>query len=593
MRAGDVPSSSSSSVTGFLRGLVWPYRWRLLAGIGVLLVTTGAMMAIPQLLKGMFDNALLVGDRAALARAAGWMMGLSFLLAMGVLARSQLIQLTATRVAVDLREQLVAQLLRLEVGWFEKQLSGELVSRLSADVAVLRDFVQLALPMVVRGVLVGIGAVVALLSISVALTGLLLLAVLPLGVAGWWLGGKIRLLNKAQQARLAEFSGALAEQVSQPGLIRAFRQEDTVMARMRALLADILRNSRIQLLAGSGFVALNVLLGFWALVGVVWLGGLQVLDGKLTLGAMMAFLLYLGFLADAASNLSSFWPAWQGLVGALDRVVEILRERPRIADPANPVALPVAGMGRAVALEGVQYAYPTRPEALVADGLDLRIKAGQKVALVGPSGAGKSTLFRLMLRLDDVQGGRVLLDGVDVRTAALAEVRRQFALVSQEAPLFSGTVRDNVAFGVPGAADDDIWAALAVANADGFVRELPQGLETLVGERGVQLSGGQRQRVAIARAVLVDAPILLLDEATSHLDTDSEKLVQQALERAGVGRTVITIAHRLSTVVGADCIFVLEKGRVAACGTHAELMETSALYRGLAALGETGASGSV
>jgi ATP-binding cassette subfamily B protein len=308
------------------------------------------------------------------------------------------------------------------------------------------------------------------------------------------------------------------------------------------------------------------------------------MDHRMTLGDMTAFLLYLGFLGDAASNLGNFWPAWQSVLGGLERVGEIISTPPLIASPARPVALPAAKKGREIAFEKVSYAYPVRVDENVLDGVSLKIPAGAKVALVGPSGAGKSTLLRLMLRLADVKSGAVKIDGVDVKKLEVRELRHQFALVAQDAPLFAGSVRENVAFGRPGASDDEVWAALKVAHAERFVRDLPQGLDTAVGERGVQLSGGQRQRIAIARAVLVDAPVLLLDEATSHLDSDSERAVQAALEDAGRGRTVVAIAHRLSTVRDADVIFVIEGGRVVASGTHAKLMKSSELYRGLASL---------
>jgi ATP-binding cassette subfamily B protein len=272
------------------------------------------------------------------------------------------------------------------------------------------------------------------------------------------------------------------------------------------------------------------------------------------------------------------------VLGGLERICEILNAAPKIISPARPQQLPASKGGRALVFTDVSYAYPARPDERVLHGVDLKIKRGARVALVGPSGAGKSTLLRLLLRLADVAGGSITIDGVDLRKLDVAELRHQFALVAQDAPLFSGSVRDNVAFGRPDASKEDVWKALEIAHAEHFVRDLPQGLDTPVGERGVQLSGGQRQRIAIARAVLVDAPVLLLDEATSHLDTDSERAVQAALESAGKGRTVVAIAHRLSTVRDADVIFVLDKGRVVASGTHDQLLKSSKLYAGLAAL---------
>jgi ATP-binding cassette subfamily B protein len=567
-----------------LLDLLRPYRWRVWLGGLVMLVSTAAMLGIPQVLKRMFDHALLVGDRGALREMAAMMVGLTVVLVLGILARGQLINLTGVRAANDLRQRLVDHLLTLDVDWFEQRLSGELVSRITADIGTLRDFVSFNMPMMVRGLFLGVGALAALLYTSPMLTGMLLLAAIPLGVTGMVMGRRLKALSRKQQDRMARLSGAIAEQVSQPVTIRAYNQQPALQRRAADFLADILSAAKQIVLASNLMFGSNMAVGFLVLTGVVWLGGLQVMDQRMTLGDMTAFLLYLGFLGDAASNLGNFWPAWQGVLGGLERVGEIISTPPHIASPARPVGLPAAKKGRAIGFGKVSYAYPVRADEDVLRDVSLKIPAGAKVALVGPSGAGKSTLLRLMLRLADVKNGAVKIDGVDVRKLDVRELRGQFALVAQDAPLFSGSVRENVAFGRPYAGDDEVWAALKVAHAERFVRDLPQGLDTAVGERGVQLSGGQRQRIAIARAVLVDAPVLLLDEATSHLDSDSERAVQAALEDAGRGRTVVAIAHRLSTVRDADVIFVVDGGRVVAHGTHAKLMKSSALYRGLASL---------
>ncbi|HEX2859690.1 MAG TPA: ABC transporter transmembrane domain-containing protein [Alphaproteobacteria bacterium] len=564
--------------------LVQPYRGRVLLGAFITLGTTAAMLAIPQVLKRMFDHALLVGDRHALAGMAGIMVGLTVILVLGILARGQLLNYTGVRVANDLRQKLLGHLLTLDVDWFELRVGGELVSRMTGDIQSLRDFVSFSMPMMVRGIFLGVGALLALLYTSPMLTGVLLAAGIPLVLVSSAMGRKVKVLSRKQQDRFAKFAGALGEQVAQPITIRAYGQQATMREKAEGLLGDILKAARQMIVANNILFGTNMAVGFLALTGVVWLGGLQVMDGHMSLGDMTAFLLYLGFLGDAVGNLGNFWPAWQTVLGGLERVGEIIATPPHIVNPARPQKLPVAKGGRTIVFDKATYAYPARPEEKVLKGISMTLPRGKRVALVGPSGAGKSTLLRLMLRLADVGNGSVKLDGVDVRKLAVGDLRQQFALVAQDAPLFSGSVRDNVAFGKPNADEKEVWRALKIAHADGFVKELPQGLKTAVGERGVQLSGGQRQRIAIARAVLVDAPVLLLDEATSHLDTDSERAVQAALEDAGKGRTVVAIAHRLSTVRDADLIVVLDKGAVVASGTHAQLMKRSKLYAGLAAL---------
>lgn len=576
----------------FLWQLTRPYRWKLLAGLILLMVGTACMMAIPQILKHMFDNALLAGDKTALAHTAYAMFGLTFIMVAGVMARSQLIQLNATRIACDMREVLVRHLLTLDVAWFESQASGALISRLTNDVIALREFVQTALPMGLRGVLVTVCTLVAMALTSPSLAAILLACALPAILISARLGGAMRALSRNQSERLAAFSAALGEQVSHPALWRAFGQEQRAMADTRTLLASIIHNSRKQLLTGSGMVAANVLVGFIGITLVVWQGGLQVMDGTLTLGSMLAFVLYLGFLSDGASNLAGVWPLWQNVLAAMDRVNEILEARSNLPEPAAPATLPAAKHGRVLELKNVGFTYPARPDTQALEGFTLTIPAGKTTALVGPSGIGKSTVLRLLLRLDDPTTGNIKLDGIDLKNLSLATVRAQFALVAQDTPIINGTVADNVAFAKPDATDEELWQALKDAAAADFVKALPKGLYTVVGERGVQLSGGQRQRIALARALVADAPVLLLDEATSHLDTDSENAIQKALAKAAKGRTVVVVAHRLSTIQGAEQIAVLDRTdaqgtHVVATGTHAQLLKSSPLYKALNVLSHT------
>ncbi len=568
----------------FLWELVSPYKWRLLGGSLMLVVSAGAMLALPQYLRHMFDTALRTGDTMQLAKLAGMMFGTVLVMVVSLFARTWLIAFAGNRILADLRNRLTARLLHLDVRFFESRSSGEIVSRMTADTYALREFLGLSAPQLVRGIFLGVGTILALLYTSPSLTAILLLACAPIGVMGKLLGQKIRKLARAQQDNLASYAGEIEETVTNIRTVMAYGQQPRLMATFVSKTREITQLGDTRSIVSSGFVAVNVVIGFSALIAVVWLGGVRVIEGTMSLGDMMAFLLYLGFAADAAGNIGNFWPAWQGTLGATERIIGILDSTPEIDEPTRAKELPMAKGGRGITLKGVRYVYPARPEAAALDKLDMVMKAGQNVAIVGPSGAGKSTLFRLFLRLDDVTEGTLLLDGVDVREAGLNDLRNQFALVAQESPLFSGTVAFNVRFAKPEATDEEVWAALKAAHADGFVKALPKGLKTPVGEKGVQLSGGQRQRIAIARAVLADAPVLLLDEATAHLDSESEAAIQTALAAVGKGRTVVTIAHRLSTVKNADVIFVMDKGRVVAQGSHAELMKSSALYKALAQL---------
>jgi ATP-binding cassette subfamily B protein len=569
----------------FLLQLVRPHWVRLLIGLAAMLVTSACMLIIPQYLRRVFDAAITDRNFEAL----NWLMlessGMVALLAAGVFVRTICQKQMAHSISWLLVNRVYRHLLVMQVGFFERRSSGDIIARATSDTMVIHQFLENGLPMMVRGAFLAVGAYGVLLFTNLELTLVLsvtapLLAVITIGVGRTWKG-----MSRQLHAIGDQSFARIEETVYGIRVVKAYgaeaRENDSMMVLRRRGLALALKLAKWR----AGFFAFVVILGFSSVMLVVWLGGKDVIDGTMSLGALMAFLLYVAFLGDGLSNLTTFWPMLQTAMVATERVLELLREEPTVLEPAKPKTLPKAkGKARGVSFEGVGFAYPSRPEVAVADGISFKVKAGQKVAVVGPSGAGKTTLFGLLLRFYDVQAGRIAVDGVDIRDLSFADLRRSLAVVAQEASIFSASVRDNVAYGKPEADEADVWRALEVAHADGFVKALPQGLDTPVGEKGVQLSGGQRQRLAIARAVLVDAPVLLLDEATSHLDAESERAVQAALEEAGEGRTVITIAHRLSTVRAADVIYVLDKGRVVAQGSHSELMKKSSLYKALASL---------
>lgn len=575
-------ATASRTTQAFLFQLIRPYRMQLLGGSLLMIVSAGAMLALPQYLKHMFDTALKTGDTTQLATLAGYMFATIVVLVISIFLRTRLIAFSSTYMLANLRNRLSTHLLAQDISFFETRSSGEIVSRLTADAYTLREFLILAAPQLVRGMFLGMGTLVALLYTSPSLAVILLLACAPIGFAGKFLGQKIRVTAKKQQDNVAAYATQVEETVANIRTINAFSQQSRLTQRFLAQTEEITRLANYRAILSSAFVSTNVIIGFSALIGVVWLGGLRVMQGTMTLGDMMAFLLYLGFAADAASNVTNFWPAWQGTLGATERVLALLGQQPTITSPAKPAILKPVGKGRALTLQNLTYNYPLRPDAPALNNLNLTIPAGANVAVVGPSGAGKSTLFRLFLRFDDPTSGTILLDGTDIKTVDLQNLRNQFALVSQESPLFTGTVADNVAFSNISAPESVIWAALKAANASAFVEALPNGLHTHLGEKGVQLSGGQKQRLAIARAILADAPILLLDEATAHLDSESEAAIQKSLAALSKGRTTVTIAHRLSTVKSADTILVFNHGKLEASGTHEELLKSSKLYNALA-----------
>ena len=533
-------------------------------------------LAFPLIVGWLLDAAFVRGDRALLDRVALGLLGLFGVQALLTYAQTWLLGATGERAVAGLRQELFDKLLTLPPGFFAERRTGELVSRLTTDVGLLQGVLSHQIAEFSRQVLALAGGIILLTWMQPRLT-LTALGVVPLVIGtAVVLGRRLRRMSTGVQDRVADATAVAEEAFSQIRTVQSFVQEPAERRRFSTRVGRVVEQAIARARLRGVFFAAITFATFGAVVFVLWQGGILVLEGKLTAGTLIAFLLYTVSIAAAVGALASFFSAYQESVGAAERVFQLLETSPAIADPPAPAALPRPPRG-GVALRGVSFRYhPASPFAL--QDVDLEVAPGETVALVGPSGAGKTTLVSLLPRFWDPTEGAVLLDGVDVRALRLADLRGVIGIVPQEPALFSGTIRENIAYARPQASPGEVMEAARAAHAAEFVERLPGRWETVVGERGVKLSGGQRQRIAIARALLKDPALLVLDEATSSLDNESERLIEDAMERLLEGRTTIIIAHRLSTVRRADRIVVLDGGRIVEEGAHAGLLALGGLY---------------
>ncbi|WP_419716290.1 ABC transporter transmembrane domain-containing protein [Brevundimonas aurantiaca] len=547
-----------------------------------LLLSTTASLGLTALARGAIDHGFEDGG----ARLNLWFLLLganALFLGLATAARYFYVTRTGERVIADLRKGLFGRILTLDPSFYAHMRTGEVLSRLTTDIALVETLMTTSVSYALRNFLTLIGGVVLLFFVSPKLTGLVLLIVPFLLGPIFIFGRRVRKLTVASQDRFAGAVGFAGESVDAVETVQAFGREHSAIARFGAAVEDAFDASLKRMRARAWMTALIIVVMFGGVTLVLWLGARDVVAGQLTPGALLQFVLLSVFAAGAVGALGESWGDVQKAAGAMERIEELMRATPDIAAPARPVALPTPPRGE-VSMSAVDFAYPGRPDLPALKGFSLTVRPGETVALVGPSGAGKSTVFRLLLRFYDPQTGMVSVDGVDVRQADPVEVRNRFAWVSQETPLFSGSALENIRFGRETATLEEARAVAEKAQALGFIDALPEGFDTPLGERGKSLSGGQRQRLAIARALVRDAPILLLDEATSALDAESERLVQAALDQAMTERTTLVIAHRLATVLRADRIVVMDDGRVVEEGTHAQLVAQGGLYARLAEL---------
>lgn len=579
--AGERPKSRSLRPLRALTPFLAPYRGHLLVALLVLLLASGAMLALPLALRRLVDEGMATGDVAVLNRYFAGFLLVGLLFGAFAALRYYLVLWLGERVVADLRAAVYARVVRLDTAFFEVTRSGEVLSRLTTDTTLIQSISGAGLSIALRSMVNLLGALVLMGATSPWLMGVLVALVPAVLVPLFAVGRQVRHLSRESQDRVADASGLAGETLGAIQIVQAFTLEAIQSQRFaRAVeegFAAALRRNRIRAL----LMALGTALVLAAVTLVLWLGARAVLQGSMSVGQLGQFVLYSVFVMTAAASLIEQWSEMQRAAGAMERLAELLQARPAIEAPAQPAALPQPLRGH-LRIEGLQFCYASRPGQPALQQIDLEVQPGETVAIVGPSGAGKSTLFQLLLRFQDPQQGRLLLDGVDLRELDPVALRGCIGLVPQDTVLFGTSARENIRYGRPGADDAAIEAAARAAAADDFIRALPQGYDSFLGERGTRLSGGQRQRIAIARAILKDPPVLLLDEATSALDSGSERLVQAALEQLMATRTTLVIAHRLSTVRGADRIVVLDQGRVVDIGTHAQLLERCALYARLA-----------
>jgi ATP-binding cassette subfamily B protein len=585
----DRPRAHSLQPLKSLGPFIRPYRGRLHVALTALLLAAAAQLSLPIALRYLIDRGLLAEDAGTIDRYFIAMFGVAVLFGVFSALRFYLVTWLGERVVADVRNAVYSHVIRLDPAFFEVTKTGEVLSRLTTDTTLIQSISGAGFSIALRSAVTLVGATVMLAVTSPRLAGMILLVVPLVIVPILAIGRRVRVLSRASQDRLADTSGLAGETLAAVAMVQAFTlerlQSERYATAVESAFATGVRRIRVRAL----LTVTAILFIFGAVTLVLWIGTQSVLAGEMSGGQLGQFLLYAIFAAGSAAGLSEMWGEVQRAAGAMERLSELLETRPQVVVVADPVALPAKSSGR-IEFRDVSFRYPSRPVSPAVDRFSLSIASGENVAIVGPSGAGKSTLFQLLLRFYDPQSGAIAIDGVDIAQAEPAAVRGRVGLVPQETVIFGTTARENIRYGRPDASDAEIEAAAAAAAAGAFIRQLPQGYETFLGERGTRLSGGQRQRIAIARAILKNPPILLLDEATSSLDAESEQLVQQALERLMRDRTTLIIAHRLATVLKAHRIVVMEQGRIVDIGTHAELLGRDSVYARLAEL-QFGAAG--
>jgi len=578
------PPTSLGGLLPFLK----PYRLRIAVALFFLLATAAATLAFPLALRSLIDGGIAAAGSSGHAAAVQSHFVNLFALAtaLGVLSagRFYMVSWLGERFTADLRNAVYSHVLNQSPEFFETTQTGEVLSRLSADTTLVQTVVGSSLSMGLRNLVMGIGALGMLIYANPTVMLQVLAVLLAIIAPSVWFGRRVRRLSRASQDRVADASAIAAEVLNAIPVVQSYNAQSREATRFADSTTRAFETAVRRSMARAALVAFIIVATSAALLWGLYQGTQAVAAGTITAGDLGQTVVYVIILASAFAVLGEVYGDLLRAAGATERLVELLHSRSSIRSPAmpQPAALPLAGS--AVRMDGVEFHYPSRPLQNALRDFTLQVTPGQTVAIVGPSGAGKTTVFQLLLRMYDPQGGVIAIDGVPVPDMALEDLRQRVGIVPQDPVIFSTSALENIRYGKPQASDAEVHAAAQAAFADAFIRELPQGYDTFLGERGIRLSGGQRQRIAIARAILKNPPLLLLDEATSALDAESERMVQAALESAMRNRTTLVIAHRLATIQKADRIVVIDRGALVEQGTHAELLAQGGVYAGLAAL---------
>ncbi len=560
------------------------YPGRVALALVALVITAGATLAIPAYFRLVIDEGFSKGsDLAPIAHAFRLLLLVVCVLALGTAARFYFVSWLGERVVADIRLKVQKNLLRLAPGFYEENSPKEISSRMTSDTTLIEQVVGTTVSVALRNSLMAIGGTIYLFWLVPTLTMWMMLVIPAIVIPITYFGRRLRNVSRHSQDRVADIGAMVTEVLGAMKIVQAFNQEDRERERFAGAVERTFATARRRILIRAVMTAIIILLVFGSITALMWRGAIGVASGEISGGTIAAVVITAGLVAGAFGSLTEVYGDLLRGAGAASRLAELLDEQPSIAPPERPEALPTPARG-SLSFRNVSFRYPTRLETAALHDFTLEVQPGETVAIVGPSGAGKSTIFQLAERFYDPQAGTIRLDGIPLTSADPADIRARIAFVPQEGVLFSANARDNLRYGAWGASDEQIWEAARAANAEEFLRALPRGLDTHLGENGTQLSGGQRQRIAIARAILRQAPILLLDEATSALDAESERLVQDALDHLMADRTTLVIAHRLATVRAADRIVVMDQGRIVEQGSHGMLAQNGGLYARLAEL---------
>jgi ATP-binding cassette, subfamily B, bacterial len=580
-----LPQRATSKKVGNLAGLwpfIRPYRLMVITAGFALVTTSTVSLVLPMAARRVIDS-FSAGDFSLLDKYFGAAIILAIMLAVGTGIRYYFVTRLGERVVANIRAALFARVLGLSPAFFERIMTGEVLSRITTDTTLILSVIGSSISVALRNMLTTFGGLILMALTSAKLTGLVLLIVPAIVIPIVTLGRRLRTLSRDNQDWIAQSSGKASEALLAVQTVQAFTHENRTRAEFATVNERSFEAAKSRIMTRAQMTMIVIFLVFAGVVGVLWIGARDVRDGTMSGGQLVQFVIYAVLVAGAVGSLSEIWGELQRAAGATERLVEMIHATDPVETAVNPRALPRPVRGE-VTLENVVFQYPTRPDRSALDGVSLNVAAGETVALVGPSGAGKSTVLQLLMRFYDPQSGSIRFDGIDLREMDRQDFRSAMALVPQDPVIFAASALENIRFGRPDATEAEVIEAARAAAAHDFIVALPQGYDSYLGERGVMLSGGQKQRIAIARAILRDAAVLLLDEATSALDAESERLVQQAVDKLAEGRTTIVVAHRLATVKRANRIVVFEGGKIAAIGTHDDLVAQGGLYARLAKL---------